>query len=166
MHPCELDPEALLAECAVRHTRRGGPGGQHRNKAATAVVLRHEPTGLIAEANERRDQAVNLGRALFRLRLQLALEVRTVRAAVPSPLWRQRCRNGRVSIAAEHPDFPRLLAEALDVATQTCGDVGPAAQDLGCTPTQLIRVLSLDRRGLAVLNSLRARSGLAPLKSR
>src|SRR5262249_27924451 len=42
-HPAARAPDALLAECEVRRTRRSGPGGQNRNKVETAVVLRHLP---------------------------------------------------------------------------------------------------------------------------
>ena len=31
-HPTALAKELLLKECHLKHTRRGGPGGQHRNK--------------------------------------------------------------------------------------------------------------------------------------
>ena len=52
-HPAALDPERLLAACDATRTRRSGPGGQNRNKVETAVILRHRPTGIQAEANER-----------------------------------------------------------------------------------------------------------------
>ena len=58
-HPAATRAEQLLAECEVRRLRRSGPGGQHRNKVETAVALRHLPTGVQAEANERRSQAQN-----------------------------------------------------------------------------------------------------------
>ena len=48
-HPASLDDDRLLAECDQSFLRRSGPGGQNRNKVETAVVLRHRPTGLIAE---------------------------------------------------------------------------------------------------------------------
>ena len=59
--------EQLLAECDVRASRRSGPGGQHRNKVETAISLHHLPTGVRAEASERRSQAQNQTQALFRL---------------------------------------------------------------------------------------------------
>ena len=75
-HPSALEPQSLLRDCSERRTRRSGPGGQHRNKVETAVVLRHEPTGIDAEGNERRSQAENRQVALFRLRVRLAVEFR------------------------------------------------------------------------------------------
>src|SRR5512136_1849191 len=75
-HPAALDLASLAAECDFRTTRRSGPGGQNRNKVETAVILTHRPTGLSAEAAERRTQGENRKYALFRLRVKLALEVR------------------------------------------------------------------------------------------
>jgi hypothetical protein len=156
-HPATASIEQLLAECEVRRLRRSGPGGQHRNKVETAVSLHHLPTGVRAEASERRSQAQNQSVALFRLRVNLALEVRRTCASdyVPSPLWRARCGGGVLKLSAEHDDFPSLLAEALDVLA--AGDVDPkrAASVLGFTPSQLVRLLKLEPRALALLNGWR-----------
>lgn len=76
VHPAALDPCALATACEFRTTRRSGPGGQNRNKVETAVILTHRPTGISAEAAERRTQGENRRLALFRLRLELALRVR------------------------------------------------------------------------------------------
>src|SRR5208282_2407260 len=116
-HPAAASVEELNAECDVRRLRRSGPGGQHRNKVETAVALQHLPSGVRAEANERRSQAQNHSLALFRLRVNLALEVRLACGAdyVPSPLWQARCGGGAMKLSAENNDFPALLAEALDV---------------------------------------------------
>jgi hypothetical protein len=166
MHPVDLEPAKLLEECDVRHVVRGGPGGQHRNKTASAVILKHVPTSVVAEAGERRDQSVNLRRALFRLRVQLALDVRSTRSGVPSALWTSRCVGGRLSVGSRHDDFPRLLAEALDVIVQSNDDVRLSAEKLGCSPTQLVKLLAVDPRGLAWLNGRRANRGLKPLRPR
>ena len=76
-HPATLDAEALLAECEVGRGRSGGPGGQHRNKVETLVLLTHRPTGIEAHAGERRSVRDNTRVAVFRLRLALARGVRT-----------------------------------------------------------------------------------------
>ena len=62
-----LDDEALLRACEVSTFVGGGPGGQHRNKTASAVRLVHLPTGVTVTATERRSQAQNRGTALERL---------------------------------------------------------------------------------------------------
>ena len=156
-HPAAAGAEQLIAECEVRRLRRSGPGGQHRNKVETAVSLRHLPTGVRAEASERRSQAQNRSAALFRLRVNLALEVRRNRGPqhVPSPLWRSRCGGGTLKLSAGHDDFPTLLAEVLDVLAAAGADPKRAAALLACTPSQLIRLLKLDPRALALVNQWR-----------
>ena len=68
----ELSDEELLAQCEVQAHRAGGPGGQHRNKAQTAVRIVHLPTGVAAEGKDQRSRAKNLAAALVRLREKLA----------------------------------------------------------------------------------------------
>jgi hypothetical protein len=160
VHPAALPPERLLAECEVRFLRRSGPGGQNRNKVETAVVLRHRPTGLLAEANERRRQADNRREAVFRLRVELALNVRAQPEGVPSTLWRSRCPNGRIVVNPRHEDFPVLLAEALDVLTAAKMDIKVASAQLACSPSQLTRFLKEESRALAIVNAARADRGL------
>ena len=67
-----LPDDALLAQCDVQTHRASGPGGQHRNKAETAVRLVHLPSGVSVEGKDQRSQAQNLRIALQRLREKLA----------------------------------------------------------------------------------------------
>ena len=166
IHPAAIPPERLLAECDLRQLRRSGPGGQHRNKVETAVVLRHRPTGVKAEANERRSQAENRTVAIRRLRLKLALEVRLSRDPddTPSPLWQSRCHRGGVSVNPSHDDFPAILAEALDVIAAHNADVKEAAAALGCTASQLIKLVKKELRALALVNQRRRQQDLHPLQ--
>ncbi len=166
VHPASLDADELLRQCEVRRVKRSGPGGQRRNKVETAIVLRHRPTSIEAEANERRSQAENQRIALTRLRLHLALEVRMVRdaASTPSRLWQTRCQGKRIVISRHHADFPTLLAEALDAVASHDSDVKVAAEQLGCTSSQLVRLLKAEPRALCAVNARRSQLGLNRLK--
>jgi ribosome-associated protein len=66
-----LSDAALLAGCEETFFVGGGPGGQHRNKTASAVRLVHPASGLSVTATERRSQAQNRSVALERLRAAL-----------------------------------------------------------------------------------------------
>jgi hypothetical protein len=173
LHPACLPIDQLLAQCEVRRQRRSGPGGQHRNKVETAVVLVHKPTGIRAEASERRSQDLNHQMAVQRLRVKLAIAVRTADSqfdnlqpatATTSELWRSRLKGTQIAISASHADFPALLAELLDFVTAARLDIPQAAASLGCSSSQLLKVLRLDGKALQWLNEAREALGLHPLR--
>jgi hypothetical protein len=79
-----LPEAALLLECEESFYIGGGPGGQHRNKTASAVRLVHRPTGVTVTATERRSQAQNRAAAVERLRAALAPMVRRPKVRRPT----------------------------------------------------------------------------------
>jgi hypothetical protein len=164
MHPARLPPDDLLRDCDETRTKRSGPGGQHRNKVETAVILRHRVSGVSAEASERRSQADNRRMALFRLRLKLALLHREPPEAHPTGLWQSRRRDGRLLVSVDHDDYPALVAEALDRIVAAGLDMPAAATALGVSPSQLVRLLDKEPAALGALNRLRAAAGLKPLR--
>ena len=112
-HPCDLPTEALLDQCQVTRTRGSGPGGQHRNKVETAIVIKHNPSKTTGQASEKRSQQANKEVAIRRLRVNLALNVRIQRPA-HSDRWRSRTRQGKLHVNESHFDYAAILAEAMD----------------------------------------------------
>lgn len=169
-HPSTILAESLLKQCDEIRTRRSGPGGQHRNKVESAVVLTHRPTGISAEANERRSQHENRQQAVFRLRINLAIQHRSAAASPeaanpdPSKLWQNRSQGSRIRVNPRHDDFPALLAEALDVVVRHGFDLRPAAEFFGCSTSQLVKFLQLEPAAIEQVNQRREELGLRRLR--
>jgi peptide chain release factor len=68
--------------------RTGGPGGQHRNKASTAVRARHRPTGAVVVVDTERQFSLNRGIALRLLRERLEASDAAAGRAVVEARWR------------------------------------------------------------------------------
>lgn len=161
-----LDEAELLAQCEIRRQRRSGPGGQHRNKVETAVVITHSPTGIQGEATERRSQEQNRKVAILRLRVNLAVRHRTevaVEDYQPTLLWQQRCRSRRISINPQHDAFPAILAEAVNVLAASGWEPKEAASRLSCSPSQLIKLIQLEPHAFVQMNQHREELGLRTL---
>jgi len=166
IHPAALPAAELLSQCEVTRTRGSGPGGQHRNKVETAIILLHRPTGTHGEASERRSQAENHTIAVFRLRVNLALAVRMEKFAdnEVDTLWTSRIVGGRIRINPAHDDFPAMLAEALDWIENSEFDLKAASDKLDCTGSQLTKFLKREPRAMSGVNANRKSRGLHPLK--
>jgi hypothetical protein len=164
MHPAALPIPELAKQCNELRTRRSGPGGQHRNKVETAVVLIHRPTGVHAEASERRSQAENRQVAIKRLRLKLALEHREPASVQISKSWQSRVRGRQLVISASHENYPTLVAEALDQLQGVGWQIAPAAELLGITTSQLVKLFQKSPAAWGAINRLRTGAGLSALK--
>ncbi len=166
-HPATLSDEALREQCDVSFGRTSGPGGQHRNKVETAVHIRHRPTGVEVRATERRSQSQNRHAAERRLRLRLAVQVRSKldpRHYRPSALWERRRQGQKLPVNPANRDYPALLAEAMDVVAARNFDVAGAAGVLGVTMSQLARLIRHEGQAFALVNEGRKATGLPPLK--
>lgn len=84
----ELNLEKILKESKVSFYRAGGPGGQHRNKTETGVLIKHLPTGVTGSASERRSQAQNRKEAeerlLSKLRKHYARKKKRLKTSAPN----------------------------------------------------------------------------------
>ena len=125
------------------------------------------PSATKAAANERRSQIQNKNEAVHRLRMKLAVEVRSEptvgKRSEPSELWLKRSKSGRISVSTTHDDFPALVAEALDAVAAAEFDLAAAASQLGITSSQLAGLLRRAPPAWALVNDARRARGLRPL---
>jgi hypothetical protein len=165
-HPASLEDDALLRHCTVGKGRSGGPGGQHRNKVETTVFITHVPTRIESHAGERRSVVDNRREAIFRLRLRLAVGVRSIVPAgdARSDLWRTRVSKGKISCSPQHRDYPSMLAEAMDLLAACGWNEKTAAARLECTPTQLVGLVRAHAPALVRVNDERAKKKLHALR--
>ncbi|MFC4019241.1 peptide chain release factor H [Micromonospora sp. GCM10011542] len=90
-HPCQLDTHRTPfreADVDVVACRTGGPGGQHRNKASTAVRATHRPSGIVVVVDTERQLSLNRRIALRLLRERLAQGDEAARRADTTARWR------------------------------------------------------------------------------
>ena len=69
-----LSPQDLRfgdGEVELKFTRGSGPGGQHRNKVESVVVLTHKPTGITVRCETERSQHQNRQLAMGLLRARI-----------------------------------------------------------------------------------------------
>lgn len=78
--PADAELRIAPGDLAWVTTQGSGPGGQHRNKTETAVVVTHIPTGLRVRCESERSQHQNRQSALALLRARL-WEAETARRA-------------------------------------------------------------------------------------
>ena len=88
LRPTELDS----ADITFTAIRSGGPGGQRRNKVATAVRAEHRLTGRVVVASEERSLAANRTVAIERLRALAVADHHAGEAAAAHDQWSRHDR--------------------------------------------------------------------------
>lgn len=160
----DYDDAKLIAECDVHRYRASGPGGQHRNKVASAVRLHHRLGNLTVVATESRLQGENRARALKRLRAAIAL---VARLPVPERItWPESVDvvRQRLRVNEKNPALPQVIALVLDAFAQTEGRLADAAKLLGLTSSSLTRFLKDHPKAWREAGRIRHEAGLPPLK--
>jgi hypothetical protein len=164
-----LTDDALLAECHWDQYRGSGPGGQKRNKTSNSVRLTHEPTGIVVTAGESRSLSENKMRAVRRLRLKLAAELREAvdLATFGPPDWFLAIRRqNQIEASHRHPLYAAAGGLILDLLAALRGNPAAVAVNLGVSTTAVLRFLETEPVLWTAANRIRAEAGMAPLAHR
>ena len=153
-----MTPEELLRACTLKGFQGSGPGGQHRNKTNTGVVLTLRDFNLEIKSSEGRSALENKTHAVHRMRMALALQIRMPPAnpEIPFP-----GSNGHIQLS--NALFPLFVAHVFDIMAAKNGDTKAAAQAFGLSPTALVKILRQDKSCAAKLQGNRKQNGKAPL---
>jgi hypothetical protein len=164
-----LSEDALLAQCNEDHYRGSGPGGQKRNKTSNAIRLTHLPTGISVTATESRSQAENKLRAVRRLRLKMAAELRepvNLPRFEPPDWFLSIRRQNRIEASHRHPLYAPAAGLILDLLQATGGNPAAVAINLGVSTTSVIRFLEEEPLFWTAANRIRAGLGMPALTHR
>lgn len=89
--PCQVDTRRTTfaeSDVDIVACRTGGPGGQHRNKASTAVRATHRPSGIVVVVDTERQFSLNRKLAMQLLRQRLERGDELLRRTVTTARWR------------------------------------------------------------------------------
>jgi hypothetical protein len=165
-----LEDGALLRQCAFDRYRASGPGGQKRNVSDSAVRLRHQPSGVAAEASESRSQHENRRRALARLRRAIALGLRAPvnleGYAPPTEIEAVRTADGRLAVGRRDARFLPAVAALFDLLEAVEWRLSDAARRAGVSTAALGRLLAQDPAVWRAANERRRAHGLSALRAR
>ena len=160
--------DQLLSQCRLDIFRGSGPGGQKRNKTSNSIRLTHLPTGISVIAGESRSQKENKLRAVRRLRLKLAIEMREeVLPQFEPPDWFLSIRrNSRIEASHHHEFYAPAAGLMLDLLKAMHGSPADVGVMLGVTTTAVVRFLEEEPQLWTAANQIRADLTLPPLTHR
>jgi hypothetical protein len=149
-----LDDAALARHCRIARRLGTGPGGQKRNKTASAVLVTHESSGCDGAADDTRSQHQNLHLALRRLRLNMAGHWRQPPPAAPLGL----------PPTARAPDRWLWLARLFDVLEAHHWSLADSVTAAGLNTARIVKELADEPQLWQRANEARRQRGLPVLK--
>lgn len=154
-----LTDDELLSQCKLEAFRGPGPGGQKRNKTSNSIRLTHQPTGIHVIAGESRSQQENKLRAIRRLRMKLATEIREPihPAKFEPPDWFLEVRKANgIAASHRHAYYAPAAGLVLDLLEAMSGSPAKVAAMLGISTTAVIKFLEGEPAAWAQANRIRA----------
>ncbi|MBG92969.1 MAG: hypothetical protein CL792_03215 [Chloroflexi bacterium] len=151
-----LTDQELMEQCVLDKFRASGPGGQKKNKTDSAVRIRHVSSGLVGFSSESRSQHINRVYALRRLRLKIALTLRSNPPNVRSELEKfvQQTKNSSFTLNTRNSKYSIIVASLFDELSANNWKVSLTAKKIGVTSSSLNKFLRSNPELWRALNNL------------
>ena len=137
----ERDSQLMLPEadfvreyCTLEFFKSSGAGGQHRNKTSSAVRVMHRFCDLRAEDCTERNQHRNRSKAVFKLKMLIALKFRNPPAETPP----------RMECSMNSPEYPLFVAKLFDILEHCGYDHKISAEKCGISSSALLKKIFKD----------------------
>ena len=157
------DPTGISAQAGEWRTQvENKKAAIKRLRIALAIGHRAEPPGPPPVSGKTREE--------FLASLDATIGQAGAPARGCSELWLRRLKSSRgsaterINVNPDHTDFPSILAEALDHIASYQWEPKPAAQRLGVTTSQLIKLVKECPPAQLMWNQQRAKRGLHGMK--
>ena len=164
-HLSLLSVDDLSGRLQVRFVRRGGPGGQHRNKVSTGVFLHDPVTGVSGEATESRSQRTNRSEAMTRLRMAASISLRTNQECPIERSVRERLLPRRLKISASSDDHAAAMTLLLNDLHRAGGQPSLVAPIWKCSGGAVVRLVKREPAAWRWLQDVRKHHGRLPLRT-
>lgn len=158
-----LADEDLLKLCNQESYSGSGPGGQHRNRHKTAQRLTLKQTQISGESCEAREGGLNKKKALFKLRLNLAIYLAQQEELIEIPTRITKRKVTKISL--ENSDYPMFLSWLWQNLLKTDGHVPTVAKMIEWSTSSLMKQIFKDTHLWQELNHLREKAGLNRFKA-
>ena len=149
-----MSDEELLNNCKTDHFIATGNGGQKRNKTSSAVRLSLKNSDISVTASEDRQQSVNKKRAIRKMRIAIAMEMRE-----QATEW-----DGQLDMNTKNTQYPLFIACLTDNLFDKNWQVSEVAKSMDISTGKLIKIIAKDDNLWQFINKERQRSGYKPLK--
>ena len=127
-----MSDEELLSQCKTDHFIATGNGGQKRNKTSSAVRLSLKDTCISVTASEDRQQSVNKKRAIRKMRMAVAMEMRE-----DTQPWK-----GQIDMNPKNSQYPIFIACLTDQLFAKNWQVSEVAKSMELSTGKLIKIIS------------------------
>lgn len=177
-HPAVWPIDRLIAQLDLRTQTRGGPGGQHRNRTESGVFatfqiddIHGKRITVVGEATEQRRQPRNRAASIQRLRLNLAVAMRTTSRLTPDTTIHEdelaiveRARRTSLKLSDQNELKASVLAIVLNDLHVAGGQPSLLSAPWGVSTSRLNAFVRSVPAAWTWLNQVRAHHGRKPLR--